>query len=460
MMHDAAPFLTLHPVLASPGRPTWEGAEWVGEVWVDVVDAVAASSDSTGLPVQCGLEAAEGYRQARLLVRTEDRTLGFVKIGVSNGNVDFLELERRIAGMRPTASTAPESGGSGETRRGGAVAVTVVMCTRDRPAMLRVALESVLAVDYPDFETIVVDNASKTDATREYVLKLSHPRVKLIYEPRPGASRARNAGLLAASGDVVAFVDDDVVVDRYWLRALVNGFTRGPSVSCVSGIVPAAEIRTPAQAYFDRRVGWSDSTRARVYDWACPPPDVPLFPFAVRCYGTGASFAVERDVAVHLGGFDELLGPGTTTCGGEDLDLFFRILRSGRQLVHDPAAIAWHRHRADNEALLAQTRGYGLGLGAWLAKIAHEPETAWLAVKTAAIRAPALVRHLRGASTESAPPASLAHLLPSGIGDETLRFIGEGARAYRSARRDKGRPERRRPPHVHGAASVEWVVGS
>jgi glycosyltransferase involved in cell wall biosynthesis len=319
--------------------------------------------------------------------------------------------------------------------------VTVVLCTRDRPALLRTALESVLAMDYPDFDVIVVDNASSTDATRNYVLGLAEPRVRVIDQPRPGLARARNTGLLAATSDIVAFTDDDVVVDRHWLRALLDGFARGVSVSCVSGIVPAGELRTPAQAYFDRRVGWSRSTDARVFDWARPPRDVPLFPFAVRCYGVGANFAVKRDVVRRLGGFDEFLGPGTSTGGGDDIDMFFRILRSGRQLVREPAAVVWHRHRPENEALLEQTRGYGLGLGAWLAKIARDPEIVRLAVKTAAVRAPACVRHIRAASIESAPSASLATLLPPRIGDETWRFMLKGAWAYRSALHDERLPE-------------------
>jgi GT2 family glycosyltransferase len=310
-------------------------------------------------------------------------------------------------------------------------------------------LESVLAVDYLNFDTIVVDNASKTDATRKYVLGVSDSRVRLVNEPSPGLARARNAGLLAATGDVVAFVDDDVVVDRYWLKALMDGFGRGASVSCVSGIVPAGEIRTPAQAYFDRRVGWSESTDPRVFDWARPPSDVPLFPFAVRCYGTGANFAVERDLVRRLGGFDEALGQGTVTRGGEDLDIFFRILRSGRQLVHDPAAVVWHRHRAENESLLEQTRGYGLGLGAWLAKIAHDPEIGWLALKTAVRCAPAFIRHLRATKKESVPPANLAALLPPGIGGETWRFILKGMWAYRSVLHDADRPDPLFAPMPH-----------
>jgi GT2 family glycosyltransferase len=270
----------------------------------------------------------------------------------------------------------------------------------------------------------VVDNASTTDATQKYVLGLADPRVRLIVEPLPGLSRARNAGLLAAHGDIVAFADDDVVVDRQWLHALLAGFEMGESVSCVSGMVPAGEIRTPAQADFDRCVGWSDSVCPRVFDWGHPPTDIPLFPFAVGSYGTGANFAVQRDVVLRLGGFDESLGAGVRTGSGEDVDMFFRILQSRRQLVHEPAAIVWHRHRADNEALYAQTRAYGLGLGAWLAKIASNPATAWLALKTVAFRGRALKRHVRGSV--------------SGV---RWRLLLEGARVYRSVRRDDRSPE-------------------
>jgi GT2 family glycosyltransferase len=431
MMQTTTPTLTLHPALPGTDLPTWDGAEWIGEVWVDDIEAVAATHESTGLPVECQLERAVHYGQARLLVRTVDRPLGFVKIGVSDGTVDFSELERRVANI----PCSEESGGRPETSVSYGRSATVVLCTRDRPALLRTALESLLAVDYPELDIIVVDNAPETDATRKYVIGLSDPRVRVINEPRPGLSRARNTGLSAATGDIVAFTDDDVVVDRYWLRALLDGFSRGTLVSCVCGIVPAGEIRTPAQAFFDRRVGWSEFTVARVFDWEHPPRDIPLFPFAVRRYGAGANFAVEREVVLGFGGFDEALGAGTAAGGGEDIDMFFRILRSGRQLVHDPAAIVWHRHRADSEGLLAQTRGYGLGLGAWLAKITGDPETARLAIKTAARHAPAFVRHMRAAAADAAPPDNLAAHLPTGIGNSTWKSIVTGMRAYRSARR-------------------------
>ncbi|WP_072689810.1 glycosyltransferase family 2 protein [Rhodococcus marinonascens] len=446
-MDASAPGLTLRPAMHSPDQPTWDGALWIGEVRVDAVENADRLS-RMGVPVRCRLAGAQEYSRARLLVRADRRPLGFLEIGISDSEVNFGELRNRVTGVRASASTRDPFDGSGHLadEPGDSVSeldvsVSVVLCTRDRVSMLRTALESVLSVDYPYLEVLVVDNAAETTDTRDYVLGLQERRVRLIDEPRPGLSRARNAGLSAAAGDIVAFTDDDVVVDRYWLRALVDGFRRGRSVACVSGMVPAGEIRTPAQAYFDRRVGWSDSIQSRIFDWSHPPADVPLFPFAVRCYGTGANFAVDREVVRRLGGFDEALGAGAPTGGGEDIDMFFRILRSGRQLVHDPAAIVWHRHRADSAGLLVQSRGYGLGLGAWLAKMAGDPRMFWLAATTVARRGPALVRHIRAASDQTAPPAHLAALLPSGTGSTTVRSIVKGPWAYRAARREGRSPE-------------------
>jgi GT2 family glycosyltransferase len=441
MMPAETPDLVLSPVLPSLDGAAWDGAVWIGELWLNAVEAASRTSESTGLPVRCRLEAAAGYRRARLLVRGAHRQLGFVEIGVSDGDVDFGELKAQLARIRLATASPGAADGTLGGRREHTVAVTVIVCTRDRPALLRVALESILAVDYPNFDVIVVDNAATTDATREYVEGLSEPRVRLVSEPRPGLSRARNLGLAEATGEIVAFADDDVIVDRHWLHALIDGFNKGPSVGCVSGLVPAAEIRTPAQSYFDRRVSWSETIDPRVFDWAHPPVDIPLFPFAVRHYGTGANFAVNRNVIRRLGGFDELLGAGTATGGGEDLDVFFRILRSGAQLVYDPAAIVWHRHRASNDELLKQAGTYGLGLGAWFAKLARDPEMAWLVAKVVALRAPALVGHLRAASVESSPLPELETLLPAGIGDKAWRSIAKGAWAYLSASRGSRTPE-------------------
>jgi len=367
----------LQPAMASPLRPDWPGACWIGTV----DETILRSSEPHGL-VRCA--GSEGYSRARVLVRDGARIRGYVELALLDGCFSLAALGEHIADL-PAPSALIETG---ERPR-----VSVVICTRDRAALLRGALNSVLAVDYPDFDVIVVDNAPSNWDTRALVLdefQGGTTAVHLVDEPVPGASRARNTGLRHATGEIVAFTDDDVIVDRFWLRALVAGFARGDDVACVTGLVPSGELRTAVQGFFDARVSWSRNVTPRKFTLDAPPPDSPLFPFNVGEFGTGANFAMLRRYALVLGGFDTALGVGTRTGGGEDLDIFTRVLLDGRSLVVEPAALVWHRNRSDTAALRRQAWGYGTGLGAWLTKIALQPRSA----ARAAARTPAAVAHL------------------------------------------------------------------
>jgi GT2 family glycosyltransferase len=422
------PEITIPPVFSAGEPPAWDGAVWVGELWTDTLELTEQA--------RYRLQFADGFGRARLLVRCDRGPLGFVEVEIVDRSVDVDTLRRLVAAL-PEPAPVP-------TRPVRTPAISVVICTRDRVSMLETALDSVRAADYPDVEIIVVDNtpdhAAATDATRRYVDALGDPRVRLVEERRPGLSRARNTGMLAATGDVVAFTDDDVVVDRHWLTAIARGFARAEGVWCVSGLVPGAELRTPAQAYFDARVGWSSGLRARVFDCAAPPSDIPLFPFAVGHYGTGANFAVDRRAVTDLGGFDEALGAGSPSGGGEDLDIFFRILHGGGRLVYDPASIVWHRHRASGEGLAAQSFTYGVGLGAWIAKIAGDRRTAPKAFGTAVLKGSAFLKYVADSAETSRPAADLAALLPDGLSTPAWRSVLAGARAYRAGLREGRRP--------------------
>lgn len=337
----------LAPAMPLVEAPSWAGAQWVS--MIDLDDSMITAGAVTVTPLD-----AEGYDRARVLLRNGLDPLEFVDTDIVDGTATVHLPADSSGSIREPAVQQP---------------ISIVLCTRDRPEHLARALASIRELDYDHFEVVVVDNSPATDATERLVAAIGDSRIRRVLEPTAGLSNARNTGLRAARHEIVAYTDDDVVVDRLWLQGLSRGFTRGTGVTCVCGLVPSGELRTAAQGYFDQRVSWAGTLRPRSYSLADPPDDMPLFPFQVGRFGTGANFAVKRSRIIELGGFDEALGVGTATCGGEDLDLFYRVVAAGDTLVNDPAAIVWHRHRSDSAALLVQARGYGLGLGAWLTKV-------------------------------------------------------------------------------------------
>ncbi len=354
-------------VLVSPAMPSTVMPDWSRSVWVGSVDVSQLTQD---------IELADSatHLRARLMVRNGRAPLGFVEADVYGGKIDGEDLRAAVAALPTVAPPSPVEP---------LPPVSVVLCTRDRPDALRSAISSLLAMTYPSFEIIIVDNAATTDASHSVVRAFADPRVRIVTEPTPGLARARNRGVLAASYDIVSFTDDDVVVDPDWLLGLTDGFAAAGDVACVCGIVPSGELRSAAQAYFDGRVTWARSCSQQLYRLASPPAGQPLFPFQVGRYGTGANFAMRRSAILALGGFDEALGVGSPTRGGEDIDMFVRVLLGGQALVYQPSALVWHRHRADLAALREQIVGYGLGLGAWIAKLLLDRRTAPMVMRRA-----------------------------------------------------------------------------
>src|ERR1700722_725873 len=130
--------------------------------------------------------------------------------------------------------------------------VSVVVCTRNRPESVLVTLRSLLAMHYRPFEIVVIDNAPSSDATKDALLAAyaEDSRVRYVREPRPGLSWARNRGRAEAAGDIVAFTDDDVTVDPWWLNGIVRGFDAVPDVACVTGMAATAQLENAEQLYF------------------------------------------------------------------------------------------------------------------------------------------------------------------------------------------------------------------
>jgi GT2 family glycosyltransferase len=249
--------------------------------------------------------------------------------------------------------------------------MSVVVCTRDRPDMVLTALDELTSLRYPSFEIVVVDNAPSSDATRDGIQARfgSDPRVRYVREPRPGLSCARNRGVAEATADIVAFTDDDVHVDPWWLDGIARGFRSAPGVSCVTGLIATAQLENNAQLYFHLREGWGTVCERRVFDLTENRDESPLYPYSAGIFGAGANFAMSRVSLKELGGFDEALGAGTLSGGGEDLDMFMRVILAGHRLIYEPAAIVWHFHRTDLGELTRQMRAYGSGCTAALTAI-------------------------------------------------------------------------------------------
>jgi O-antigen biosynthesis protein len=190
---------------------------------------------------------------------------------------------------------------------------------------------------------------------------------------------------------IVAFTDDDVIADPQWLSALASNFV-SDAVGCTTGLILPAELDTRAQYWTERHGGFGKGFERRVFDLAENRPSGALFPFAAGSMGSGANMAFRTRILREIGIFDAALGAGTAARGGDDLAAFVSVIRAGYQLVYEPAAIVWHRHRRSEAGMQNQAYGYGVGLGAYLTKFALEDPSV-------------LLHYLK------ALPAAAAHLL-------------------------------------------------
>ncbi len=243
--------------------------------------------------------------------------------------------------------------------------LTVAICSKDGPDLVRRLLASLRSVeDAEPFEMLVIDNASVDDRIAQVCA--AHGRVRYVREPRAGLDFARNRALAEATTEVVAYLDDDVIVDRHWLRAMRRAWSDNPDADCVTGLVLPMALETEAQILFERRGGFRRGFRPQRYG-----PERfghGLHPCGSGRFGAGANMSVRRDAVLRLGGFDEALDTGRPLPGGEDLDLFYRVLRTGSFLVYEPQAAVFHEHRRDLTALRRQYYTWGLGFAAFVTK--------------------------------------------------------------------------------------------
>src|SRR4051812_42190841 len=223
---------------------------------------------------------ARGYAAVRALIRVRGIPIGEVKLPLA-GVVDEGAIRRAAidqlawpvlrqfvraaigrGGERPRAveallDPAPESGETAAT----VPTVTVAVCTRDRPADLARCLDAIQALDPPPDQIVVIDNAPSSNDTR--MLVIQRPGVRYVRESRPGLDWARNCATHEATSDVVAFTDDDVIVDPLWVGTLKRTFADFPEAMAVTGLVLPYELETAAQLQFEEYGGVGRGLRRR-----------------------------------------------------------------------------------------------------------------------------------------------------------------------------------------------------
>jgi O-antigen biosynthesis protein len=253
--------------------------------------------------------------------------------------------------------------------------ISVVLCTRDRPARVADCVRGLARQEYPSYEIIVVDNAPADRGAVPAVLASLdlHVPVRYVLEARGGTSWARNAGWRAAKADIIAFTDDDAVPDRYWLAEIVRGFSARSRVGCVTGMVLPAELRTEPQQWFEELAGLSQLRGFNQEIFGPGHSQSPLYPFPE--FGAGVNMAFRREVLVDIGGFHVALGAGTPAMGCEDTFAFTRTLLAQHTVVYQPTALVFHYHRETLADLKKQLHGYSISTTAFYAAlIAYQPK--------------------------------------------------------------------------------------
>ncbi len=215
--------------------------------------------------------------------------------------------------------------------------VSVVVCAYNASDTIGECLASLATLTYPDVETIVVNDGSK-DATGDIARTFAGVRVVDI--PNGGLSAARNLGLHLATGEIVAYTDADVRVDRDWLTHLVQPFLNTDVVgSGGPNVVPADDP-------------WVAQCVAR----SPGGPTHVLLDDRTAEHVPGCNMAFRRDALLAIGGFNPIY-----LRAGDDVDVCWRLMGAGGKIGFAPAALVWHRHRATLKAYWRQQVGYGEG---------------------------------------------------------------------------------------------------
>jgi glycosyltransferase involved in cell wall biosynthesis len=212
--------------------------------------------------------------------------------------------------------------------------ISVVVCAYNAAATIRKCLQSLTTLNYPSYEVIVIDDGS-SDGTPEIAKEFSF---KLICAEHGGLSQARNAGIEASQGTIVAFIDSDAFADPDWLFFICSSFEEHQA-SAVGG----PNLLPPDSGFIARCVGHSPGNPTHV-----------LLDNEIAEHIPGCNMAYRKESLVRISGFDP-----THRTAGDDVDVCWKLVAREEKIAFAPGAIVWHHRRPTIKGFLRQQRGYG-----------------------------------------------------------------------------------------------------
>ncbi len=224
--------------------------------------------------------------------------------------------------------------------------ISVVVCSFNGSRTIRECCEGLLKLEYPDFEVIVVDDGS-SDGTGAIAAEYGF---RVISTENRGLSSARNTGLAAATGEIVAYLDDDAYPDPHWLSYLAATFSTSDHVGVGGPNVPPLRGGLVAECVAN----------------APGSPSHVLLTDEEAEHLPGCNMAFRKSALEAIGGFDPRFN-----AAGDDVDVCWRLRERGWSLGFSPAAMVWHHRRTTVRAYLKQQVGYGYAEGLLAGKWAN-----------------------------------------------------------------------------------------
>ncbi|MBA2446887.1 MAG: glycosyltransferase [Chloroflexi bacterium] len=313
---------------------------------------------------------------------------------------------------------------------------SLVIATRNRHRTLGNLLEVVGGLEAQPIETIVVDNTSGDPSTRMVAEKRG---ASYLTAPGTGLSGARNLGARRASGQIVAFLDDDALPVADWLSHLLAPFVDARVVATTGRIVPL-EVELEPQRLFAAAGGLDLGPEPRV---VCADTEHWFEICNFGGIGHGGNLALRRAAFDAWPGFHESLGLGTDIPGGEEHHAFFELVRDGHRVAYAPHAVVKHAYPDTFEAMRAAHVRTLIGFAGYVVLLlAEEPRYRGRVLRY-------LVEAICGKRRDwrTSPTRTGTRLVPRRV---TLLALLRGPVAY--ARLRRARRARSRPKRPHGQA--------